>query len=364
MKGIYFSQDLTHAGGIQKKINRQIEEFEKNGFSMKSLINPKRNIGHLFINLVPFFSRQFFLKEKINWQEYDFVYIRKSAVFDKSVIDLLKKIKTMNPSIIVLLEIPTYPYMNEFKGIVKWDIQAKEHLWTPYLKHYVDRVLTFSDDEKIFDIPCINLSNAYDFASPIEGSNEGDGAIRLLGVAALCFYHGYDRVIQGLHEYYNSSDAKRNVMFTLVGDGPVLKDYKKLVSDYHLEEKVKLLGRVEFSQLDQFYQNADIGIDSLARHRSGVTYNSSLKGKEYLAKGLPIVSGVKTDLDNCDLPFYYRVPSDDTPINIPSLIEWYDSMLENSSKKELSAAIFQYGLSHFTFEKTFKPVIDYLRSTK
>lgn len=364
MRGIYFSQDLSHAGGIEKKIFRQIEEFENHGFTICRQINPKRNIGHLFLNLVPFFSKQYFVEKDIDWTNYDFVYLRKSAVLDKSVIDLLKEIKTVNPHMKIILEIPTYPYINEFKGIVKWDIQLKEKIWTPKLKKYIDRVITFSDDEEIFGIPCINLSNAYDFSRPINQLEKKDQSLHLLGVAALCFYHGYDRVILGMDKYYNSIGKKRDVIFTIVGDGPVLKDYEKMVTRFHLEDKVKFMGRVDFSELDEFYRNADIGIDSLARHRSGVTYNSSLKGKEYLAKGLPILSGVKTDLDGRNLPFYYRVPSDDTPIDIADLIEWYSQLVNDSTKAELSKKIFDYGKSHFSFEQTFAPVIDYLRGAK
>lgn len=43
----------------------------------------------------------------------------------------------------------------------------------------------------------------------------------------------------------------------------------------------------------------------MGRHRSGVSFNSSLKGKEYCAKGLIIVSGVKTELD-LDGEFLYK----------------------------------------------------------
>ncbi|MFK5655764.1 hypothetical protein ACIA4K_04025 [Lactobacillus delbrueckii subsp. bulgaricus] len=61
--------------------------------------------------------------------------------------------------------------------------------------------------------------------------------------------------------------------------------------------KVSMVGKKEKEELDYYYNICDIGIDSMGRHRSNVYYNSSLKGKEYLAKGLPIVLGVTTELD-------------------------------------------------------------------
>ena len=60
MNGIFISQDLSHAGGINEKIYKQIEEFQRSGIKMTPHINPKRNKFHLFINIVPFFSKQYF----------------------------------------------------------------------------------------------------------------------------------------------------------------------------------------------------------------------------------------------------------------------------------------------------------------
>lgn len=361
MRGIYLSQDLTHAFGISEKINQQITEFEKNGYQVAKQINPQRNLFHLARNLVPFFSEQYFYTKDLPWQNYDFAYIRKGAVLDKSVINLVKKAKAVNPKIKLILEVPTYPYLDEFKGLVKLDIMLKEKRWTKALSRYIDRIVTYSDDQKIFDIPCINISNAYDFAALDFSNRHKQASINLLGVATLCFYHGYDRIIEGLRNYYQNPDQPIKVTFTLVGDGPVLKDYKKMVTEYQLEDVVFLQGRKQLSELAPYYTAADIGVDSLARHRSGVSYNSSLKGKEYLAKGLPIISGVKTDLDERNLPFYYRVPSDETPVDIKAVVEWYEKLLQTSTKAQLAASIFNYGEANFTFSTTFAPVIDYLK---
>lgn len=46
MRGVYLSQDLSHAGGIEKKIYKQIEEFEKNNFTIYKAINPKGSVNN------------------------------------------------------------------------------------------------------------------------------------------------------------------------------------------------------------------------------------------------------------------------------------------------------------------------------
>ncbi len=359
MKGIYLSQDLSHAKGIEAKINKQIEEFEKHGIKMSKHINPKRNLWHLFRNIVPFFSVQYFQTKKINWKDFSFAYIRKGAIFDKSMITLLKIAKAENPEIKIVVEVPTYPYINEFKGLLKLDIALKENRWTPYLKKYVDKFVTYSDDSFIYEVPCINISNAYVFKDKEDFRLKEHEGIHLLAVAALAFYHGYDRVIEGLSEYYKSNEAPLPVTFTLVGDGPILNEYKQMVQKYQLQNHVFLVGSKKLEELNPFYENADIGIDSLARHRSGVHYNSSLKGKEYLAKGIPIVSGVKTELDEMNFPYYFSVPADDAPINIYEISIWYQDLLKKKSKAEIHNEIISFGKETFTFSKTFSSVVEY-----
>ena len=360
MQGIYITQDLTHADGINEKIYKQIESFKQAGIDVEMRANPRRTLLTLVHNLIPFFSKQYFNTD-VDWQNQDFVYIRKGAVLDRSVLNLVKKVKLLNPKIKIILEMPTYPYIDEFPWFIKWDIWLKEKIATSKLKKYIDCIVTYSDDSEIFGIPCLNISNAYDFKQIPHYSENEEDAIHLIAVASLTFYHGYDRVIEGMKNYYQSGKASQEVKFTPIGDGPVLEGYRKLVEEYQLVDKISLVGRKKQSELAPYFNQADIGVDSLGRHRSGVVYNSSLKGKEYLAKGLPIVSGVKTDLDDRDFPYYLRVSADDTPLDISEIIKFYYDIMKNKTKQDLALEIFLYGKNNFSFDKTFKSVIDFVR---
>ena len=90
MKGIYITQDLRHAEGINEKIYKQIDLLNLEGLNVELRDNPKRTIWTLVHNLIPFFSKQYFNTD-IDWQSQDFVYIRKGAVLDRSVLKLVKK---------------------------------------------------------------------------------------------------------------------------------------------------------------------------------------------------------------------------------------------------------------------------------
>ena len=213
MQGIYITQDLTHADGINEKIYKQIESFKQAGIDVEMRANPRRTLLTLVHNLIPFFSKQYFNTD-VDWQNQDFVYIRKGAVLDRSVLNLVKKVKLLNPKIKIILEMPTYPYIDEFPWFIKWDIWLKEKIATSKLKKYIDCIVTYSDDSEIFGIPCLNISNAYDFKQIPHYSENEEDAIHLIAVASLTFYHGYDRVIEGMKNYYQSGKASQEVKGT------------------------------------------------------------------------------------------------------------------------------------------------------
>ena len=100
----------------------------------------------------------------------------------------------------------------------------------------------------------------------------------------------------------------------------------------------------------------------MGRHRSGVFYNSSLKGKEYCAYGLVIVSGVRTELDNdATYKYYFRVPADDSPIDFNKVLDFYRTVTDNGRKrKEVKKEIMQYASEHFSMDVVLKPVLDYI----
>lgn len=54
-------------------------------------------------------------------------------------------------------------------------------------------------------------------------------------------------------------------------------------------------------KLDELLLKADVGVDSLARHRVNNFENNSLKSKEYLTFGLPIVKSHRDhSIDSCE----------------------------------------------------------------
>lgn len=198
--------------------------------------------------------------------------------------------------------------------------------------------MTFSNDRKIFNIETIQISNGVDFKNvplkknSLKSNSLKSNSINLIGVASISHWHGYDRVIEGL-KLYLDSDPDVNVIFNIVGDGnpKVLNDYKEKVSKYNLTDNVVFHGKLTGNKLNDVFDLSDIGVDALGRHRSKVFYNSSLKGKEYLARGLPIISGVRTELDDMHgFPAYLRIPANDSPVDIYEVKNFFSDIIQSN----------------------------------
>ncbi|OJF94676.1 glycosyltransferase [Alkalibacterium sp. 20] len=164
----------------------------------------------------------------------DIIYTR-YASSDFQFVKFLKNVKRINPKIIILIEIPTYPYDFKISNTIgRLPIKTKDRLNRKRIHSYVDYVLTYSKDEKIFKINTLELSNFVntELTLPKMPSKNTDTVINIIAVANFNYWHGYDRFLVGLYEYYkNNSDEKRKIVFHLIGDGEELIEMQKLCKE-------------------------------------------------------------------------------------------------------------------------------------
>ena len=307
MKLLYLSTwDFTNeeADGVCKKIYSQIAVFEKNGYKVdlvyikdgRILYKEDGNtqaIGMIgTIKKTPAYIKMYkFLKNK----KYDWIYNR-YGMMDTFYYRVLERLHKNGAKILV--EIPTYPYVNEipagllYKIMVKWD-----EIYSKKLVKCVDRITTYSLDDEIFGIRTIRIKNGIDFSQiKIKERKIDNGAIDLIGVAHLSKWHAFDRVIKGMYKYYLEGENKP-INFHVVGTGDSLAEYEELVQEYGLKEHVFFYGNKSGDELDAIYDQCDIAVSSLGLHRIGVTKQASvLKSREYAAKGMPMISSIMIDV--------------------------------------------------------------------
>lgn len=297
-----------------------------------------------------------YLKDK----EYDVCYIR----YDFSTpgfISLLKQIKKICPQI--FLELPTYPYEEENKyGILSKTKIAIDVQYRKQLHNYIDYIVTFYEGySDLFGIPVIVIPNGFDFSTmPLAKEALSDDEIHIVAVSSMREWHGYERIIEGFKKYYETdNENKYNFILHLVGNGREYGKYHSLVENYNLGNHIVLEGAMHGEKLNALYEKCALGIDSLARHRSGIEVLSSLKSREYGAKGIPLINSCKIDIIDDDFPYVLRVPANEEPVDIESVVAFYEKCYHSGkTRQEIGTEIRSYIESRSGMKETFRKVVE------
>ena len=232
-----------------------------------------------------------------------------------------------------ITEIPTYPYDSEFKGYpLKYKIPLYiDKLFRKALAKKMEAIVTFSNEETIFGKRTICISNGIDLDSiPIHNPKKQND-IHLIAVAEIHYWHGFDRLVAGMGEYYKLNPDARKVFFHVVGweddRGTTSNGYltvEQTAKKYNIGQYVVNHGKLFGDKLDEVFNQCVFAIGSLGRHRSGITNIKTLKNREYAARGIPFIYS-ETDNDFEDKPYIIKAPADELPVNIRQIIDFIDT---------------------------------------
>lgn len=274
-----------------------------------------------------------FINEKLSVNNYNFIYVR-YHLCDFLFINSLRMLSRKATKTVI--EIPTFPYKHELLnwkgGVLRYIVDGSSNF---LLQLYVGRIVTYSDDHKIFGIKTVKTINGiiYENVIPVQKKPYNKSEIHLISVSLTMSCHGYDRLIEGLNNYY-SMGGDINIVYHLVGEGDEIKRYKELVLKYGIEKYVLFHGFKSGNDLDALYEMADIAFNSIAIHRIGLQTESTIKSKEYAAKGLPMVSSYAVDAFSAqdNNKYVHQISADETPVDVHELIEFYNKMYENEGR--------------------------------
>lgn len=286
------------------------------------------------------------------------VYVRHDLNANPFLVYFFKTLK--NNNIKVILEIPTYPYDHEYLH-AKWKdlLQNKiDKLFRRRLAKNIFRIVTFTDLFKIWGVPTIRISNGIDFNKVRikQNDNNSKEELNLIGVADIHAWHGFDRVIRGLADYYKGINPVK-VYFHIIGGGinQLVNELKHLTSENKLDKYVIFHGPQSGDNLNKLFDIANFGIASLARHRSKISNIKTLKNREYAARGIPFIySEIDSDFEN--MPYILKAPANEDAINIQEIIDFY-------AKLKISAQEIRNSISHLSWEKQMQKVIDSISSS-
>lgn len=333
---------FNEANGISKKIRYQVKALSECKVDVRLCHYDVAPLGgrRWLVNdeVIADFGKGFIAKiwkriyyspivEYVKREDIKFVYIRSYHNANPFTIQLVKQLKQVGSK--VVMEIPTYPYDQEYvTSTMKFHLTI-DRCFRNNLAKYLDGIVTFSNAKSIFGARTIRISNGIDFkAIPMkQHTNNTSHELHLIGVAEVHYWHGFDRLVQGLADYYQSIPEYK-VYFHIVG--PLSGEREKqtilpVICNHKLEQYVKLHGPLHGDELDLLFEKADFAIGSLGRHRSGITYIKTLKNREYAARGIAFAYS-ETDEDFDHMPYVWKVQADESPIDISELIKFQRSL--------------------------------------
>ena len=354
--------------GISKKISYQVDAFKKCGMEVHLCYMDETETKKRIIdgNVVADYSNGFISKilkrtdfsaitNYVKDNHIELVYIRSNHNANPFTIRMVKQMKNYGTK--VVMEIPTYPYDSEYEaqGMSKQIFFDK--IFRNSLAKQLDAIVTFSDYEQIFGKKTIRISNGIDFDSARMKTNINDTSkeLNLIGVAEIHEWHGFDRLVRGLAEYY-SKPQDYIVRFHVVGyffSTEIENEFNKIVIDNHMEDYVILYGKKHGQELDSLFNKCDFGIGSLGRHRVGIDKIKTLKNREYAARGIPFIYS-ETDSDFDTKPYILKAPADESAINIDCIIAFYNNL-------SISPMNIRESINNLSWENQMKIVLNSIK---
>lgn len=365
IKGYYVHCGGRIMPGISKKIDMQLAELSKHfDISEISVQATPRTLIERIWGLLPFANNAWNYSEALEqMQEPQFVYMRRT-VADRAQLKFYREIKRRYPSCKIIVEIFTYPYdRDEFLRKDAWPFWIKDFVYRNHWKKYVDRIVTYTKDKEIFGIPTICTQNGIQInnISIRNPKTENDDVMHILAVAYMQKQHGYERVIIGLANYYKAGGS-RNIRIHMVGEGPEIPKYKKLVNKNNLQEHVIFYGKKLGNELDMQYDECPIALGVFGGYKNHLRRISALKTREYLAKGTIVISGICEDIfEKHPMPYFLEFSNDSSSINMEKVIDFYDNIFSNQKESEVASKIRDYALKYVGMDQALIEIVQYIK---
>jgi glycosyltransferase involved in cell wall biosynthesis len=363
---------IDHPGnrGILNKTDYQARAFSELGADVDVMCSSRRGpvVGGRLAGSYPLRGRGFdslnhyglfyvHARRQVARKPYDFLYIRYPLALP-SFLSFLHAVRKAQPELKIVSEIATYPYRRELDTPKRRVLLALDVLGRAQLKRYLDRIVTFYGQSEIHGVPCLRLRNGIDVDRiRMRRTDQPNGQLVLVSVGNVAERHGLDRVVRGLASFRDDNE-RVSVRLDVVGDGPAVPRLRSLAKQLGVGDAVRFLGLKHGAELDAIFDEAHLALDSLAIHRLDLPCSSSLKAREYCARGIPfVIASLDPDFPD-ELGFVYRAPANDEPLDIPALLRFHASVAE--SRPNVTAEMRSYAEKQLTWTTKLEPLFEYL----
>jgi hypothetical protein len=177
----------------------------------------------------------------------------------------------------------------------------------------------------------------------------------LKGASTSAEYNGLDRIFNGLKEYKGNYKIKLYVL------GKNTKFEENLCLKIGvMNSKVFFPGFLRGESLNNYFNNIHIGVSQFGIHRKGLENNTTIKSREYIARGIPFIYGHSDpDLNDEAKAFSLQFPNDDSNVNIEKVIKFAEKAYND---KELSQKMRKYALEHLDYSVKMKKLLEKIQN--
>lgn len=365
---------FSEHSGISKKIHYQVKGLRENGHDVRLCYYGFAENGHRCRYIDDVVVKDYgmgssaAILQRIDYgrifdycvhEGIEFVYARCFQNANPWLIRFFKRLR--KAGIHAVTEIPTYPYDEEFKGF-GWKMRMGlkiDQLFRDKLYQQMDALVTFSDAKEIFGQRTINISNGVDFDSiPLHSPlTTCCSPLHLIGVAEVHAWHGFDRVMSGIGEYYRQRQEANgqtpDVYFHVVGGvhpHRMNTDFAPVIKKYGLQDKIIFHGQLFGDELTNVFNQCQFAIGSLGRHRSGITVIKTLKNREYATRGIPFIYS-EQDSDFDHQPYILKAPADESPVDIQRIFDFMNHFAMRPEE-------IRHTVEHLTWKLQMQRVLD------
>jgi len=123
-------------------------------------------------------------------------------------------------------------------------------------------------------------------------------------------------------------------------------------------------GHIEKEEADLLFNSMHLGISALAVHRKGLKSTTTIKSREYFARGLPFIFAY-TDPDLSDnseaLKYCYQIPANEDNVDINGILNWYSGCI---SQENYGVKMHQFAKLHLDYKVKMEKLVNYISNTK
>lgn len=177
-------------------------------------------------------------------------------------------------------------------------------------------------------------SNFYDVSTAsLSQSHYKEGAPLTFGmiVTTTAAWYGLERLLRSL------APVQEHYRLIVAGIAPEEPYVQKLMSQYGIKKNVDFLGKISKEELPAFYNSVHVCFGSLGLYTINLNYASTLKVKESVSFGIPVILAYSEEdfSGNPEFePYYLQLANNDSPIDFNAIAQFAKKFYSDPQNKQ------------------------------